>query len=191
MNDREFEVVARNAILLLYVLVTFGNRTIDDEATIPQLANSMIHIWYSAFIPPDLLLELKASLQVLVADVCGKIKDKKPETVLGKTWSFRMGQSFRLILTKTQWLRFNEYWKIPDQLSRQQAAAVRATVVLAPERKDCRDRWHFKEHSPFTRVANEHFRQHGVLLPDGHAKTSFSAPNPQVAIRLNPKAILS
>jgi hypothetical protein len=53
MNDREFDVVARNAIMLLLAF-TSQDSTDGEETTTPaDIAEAMIHVWYSASISSD------------------------------------------------------------------------------------------------------------------------------------------
>lgn len=50
-------------------------------------------------------------------------------------------------------------------------------MTLAPGRADYRDRWYFKDASPFMRVAKQRFREDGLLLPFGHPRIGFDIPN--------------
>jgi hypothetical protein len=48
----------------------------------------MLHIWYSALIPVQMLLSLQEKLLPLIEDVCSKIGDEGPEAMWlqAKTW---------------------------------------------------------------------------------------------------------
>lgn len=62
VNDKDSDIVARNAILLLTAL-----QFSPDEAT-PM----MLHIWYSALIPAQTLRSLWDSILPLIQEVCKK-----------------------------------------------------------------------------------------------------------------------
>lgn len=79
VNDRDFDIVSRNAILLLVAFVA------ENDV---QAVDCMIHVWYSATISRDHMELLCGPVRKLVEDVCSKITSKAPGTVLGKTWQF-------------------------------------------------------------------------------------------------------
>jgi hypothetical protein len=85
INDREIAVVARNAIWLLFALSTPSEPTIDDSGPL-DTAEMLIHLWYSAFMPKEVLSAVQKSVKPLIAEVYAKIKDKHSATRLGKTW---------------------------------------------------------------------------------------------------------
>jgi hypothetical protein len=62
VNDRDFDIVARNVILLLMAL------QFDPDTATPI----MLHMWYSALIPAQMLRCLQEKVLPLVQDVCGK-----------------------------------------------------------------------------------------------------------------------
>ena len=76
INDRVFDIVARNAILLLVAL--------HFETT--EAISTMIHMRYSAFIPPNMYQRLREVILPLIHDVCNKIKDKPDKSLQAKTW---------------------------------------------------------------------------------------------------------
>src|ERR1700738_4992157 len=78
VNDRDPDIVARNAILLLTALHYSPN-----EAT-----QIMIHIWYSALIPQQVLHTLQENILPLIRDVCSKIKAKPANSLQSKTWTY-------------------------------------------------------------------------------------------------------
>ncbi|KAL2063905.1 hypothetical protein VTL71DRAFT_4399 [Oculimacula yallundae] len=178
LNDLEFDVVARNAILLLLAL-TIPDST-DVEASIIPLSNAevLIHVWYSASFPKYVLSQLQDRVKPLITEVCSKITGKPAKTTLGKTWTFSNGRTLRLVLKQEDWLRLAEFLEVPAHFSLDDAAAVRRIVTLAPERLDYRDRWYFKESSPSMRIARQKFQEDGILLPFGHPRTAFDTPNP-------------
>ena len=93
INDRDFDIVARNLILLLIALV---NEDID------QAADMMLHIWYSPLIRSNDIEFLVTKIRPLLETVVDKIKDKAPGALLGKTWTFG-SRSVRTVLTKEAW----------------------------------------------------------------------------------------
>lgn len=176
VNDRDFDVVGRNALLMRYLLVSLHD--CPDENTLISLAESLIHLWYSALLPERLSLEFKSKVQPLIHQAYKKIRGMDRTLEQEYTWNFRSACSFRLVLSGQNWLRLAEFWDGPSRLSKEKAMEVRASVILNSERRDCRDRWYFKDHSRPTRVAKEKFRREGVLLPFGQACVGFTVPNP-------------
>ena len=177
MNDREFDVVARNTILLLLAFATQDTADIKGTTTALDTAEVLLHVWYSALIPSGVLSWLQERVKPLIAEVCGRIADKPPNSIFSKTWEFSAGQTLRLILKKEDWLQFREFLDIPN-MTPEDAARIRTSVTLAPERADYRDRWYFKDTSPFMRAAKQRFREDGLLLPFGHPRIAFDMPNP-------------
>jgi hypothetical protein len=175
VNDREIGVVARNAIILLLAL------TVQDTKTAPDLvedAENLIHLWYSAFLYPDLVSELHAKVKPLVDNVCNQIAQKSADTVLAKTWNFASGNTLRLVLRKEDWLILQTYLDAPKGLTKKEAGNIRLAVTLAAERADYRDRWYFKDQPPSMRIAKRRFQEDGLLLPFGHPRVGFDSPNP-------------
>lgn len=178
MNDREFDVVARNTILLLLAL-TAQDSTDIQGTTIPlDFAEALIHVWYSALIPSSILSRLQDKVKPMITDVCSRIANKPPNTVLAKMWEFSAGRTLRLVLKEEDWLKLPEFLDIPEDMTSGDAAQIRTAVTLAPERTDYRDRWYFKDASPFMRIAKQRFREDGLLLPFGHPRIAFNIPNP-------------
>jgi hypothetical protein len=180
VNDREFDVVARNTVFLL-LAVSQQASTITNKPTAPsETAEAMIHLWYSASIPSGVLARLNGVVKPLIEEVCNKIAKKPSDSVLGKTWEFSPGRTLRLVLRKTHWLQLRDFLEVPDGMTFEKASQIRTSVTLAPERADYRDRWYYKDCSPFMRVAKRRFREDGLLLPFGHPRKGFDIPNPYV-----------
>lgn len=167
MNDFDPDIVARNVIMLLIAL------TVDnfDEA-----ADSIIHIWYSALIRESDLSILQQQIRPLIESVCGKIKDKAPNSLLGKTWTFGT-RSLRLVLEKSSWDSLLSYMNIPTGLSAGRANEIRKAVTFAKSRKDYRDR-NFLFQSASRRIAKNQYWRDGILLPFGTSRFDFQEPNP-------------
>ncbi|KAF3387278.1 hypothetical protein F1880_000152 [Penicillium rolfsii] len=148
MNDRDFDIVARNLILLLIALVVQNS----DEAV-----DCIIHLWYST-------LFVK------------KIKDKSPSTLLGKTWTFGT-HTLRAIFEQSSWIRLLSFLDKPAGLTAEKAAKIRADNTLAHARRDYRDRYMIYLPSS-QRVPFYKFRQDGLLFPFGFPRHEFKEPNP-------------
>ncbi|OAA37382.1 hypothetical protein NOR_07081 [Metarhizium rileyi] len=67
---------------------------------------------------------------------------------------------------------------LQSDLTAEKAAEARQKVTLAPSRADYRERWYYKEASPFKRIAKLQFQRDGLLLPFGHPRLGFNKPNP-------------
>lgn len=176
INDRELGVAGRNAVLLLLVL-----NSLEEEssiASINALAEILIHIWYSAMITADMLSQLQSKVKPLIEEVCQRIANREPGVLLGKTWHFKSGSTLRLVLKKEEWARILTFIDIPEHFTPSRAREARHSIVLAPERKDYRDRWYFKDATLSMRIAKERFREDGLLLPFGHPRNGFDYPNP-------------
>lgn len=74
VNDKDPDIVARNAILLLSAL-----HFSPDVAT-----PIMLHVWYSALVSADMLRCLQDSILPLLQKVCKKIQTKPAQSLLSK-----------------------------------------------------------------------------------------------------------
>ncbi|KAL7804936.1 hypothetical protein V8C44DRAFT_369117 [Trichoderma aethiopicum] len=167
INDRDIDIVARNAILLLIALVS---------ENMEEAIDCIIHVWYSALIRKSDLELLQQRIRPLVESVCVKIKDKRPTSVLAKTFTFGE-RSLRLVLQKSSWDTLLGYMSIPPGLTAERANRIRTAVTLAESRKDYRHR-NWLVQSSSQRVARHRFRQDGLLLPFGSSRDDFQEPNP-------------
>lgn len=167
MNDREFNVVARNVVLLLVGLVA------DD---INNAAECIIHVWYSALLRKSAIDILQHRIRPLIEEVCNKLEGKAANSLLAKTWTFGQ-RSLRLVLTKSAWDALLAFAGNPDGLTKEQANEARQKVTLAEDRIDFRDR-HLFLNSGHHRVALMRFREDGLLLPFGAPRDEFHHPNP-------------
>ncbi|KFY46659.1 hypothetical protein V495_02325 [Pseudogymnoascus sp. VKM F-4514 (FW-929)] len=183
MNDREFDVVARNVILLLLALTAQDFTDIDEAKetdSASDIAEALIHVWYSALIPSRVLSLLEDKVKPLITYVCDRTTGRPPSSVLAKTWTFSGGQSLRLVLKKKDWSQLQRFFDVPDVMTAGDAVQIRTAVTLAPERADYRDRWYYKDASPSMRIAKQRFREDGLLLPFGHPRVAFDVPNPTI-----------
>lgn len=78
INDLDLEIVARNVILLLIPFHFEPN----DAAPI------MLHVWYSVFIPAQMLQVLQDRILPLFQEVCKKIREKPSTSLQSKMWTF-------------------------------------------------------------------------------------------------------
>jgi hypothetical protein len=167
MNDRDIDIVARNAIILLIALV------VDD---IDEAIDCIIHVWYSVLIRKSDLSILQQRVRPLVENVCEKIQGKPPHILLGKTWTFGQ-RSLRLVLERSAWDCLLLSMSIPEGVTAEKANQIRTTITLAESRKDYRDR-HLFFQSPSRRIAINRFLGDGLLLPFGSQRHDFQEPNP-------------
>ena len=166
VNDRDPDIVARNAILLLLAL-----QFSPDVAT-----PIMLHVWYSVLVSANMLHSLQDSILPLLQEVCKKIEAKPAQSLLSKKWTFGT-RSLRLVLTKEQWDRLPSYFDVPDGLSMAQAQTIRTSTTLAPGRKDYLDRALLMQ-QPAWRVGLMKFRKNGILLPFASTCKELDTPNP-------------
>ncbi|PSN67352.1 hypothetical protein BS50DRAFT_553325 [Corynespora cassiicola Philippines] len=166
LNDKDFAVVARNAILLL-AAIQFG----PDEST-----PTMIHLWYSASLPSIMMEKLVEEVLPLIEDVCNKIRGTPANSFHAKTFEFPNG-SVRLILQTEQWLKLASYFKVPDGLDLEAANKLRTDTILNHRRADHLDRALYTW-PPGQRASCMKFRTEGVLQPFGCSISQFDTPNP-------------
>ncbi|KAF3033830.1 hypothetical protein E8E12_004985 [Didymella heteroderae] len=166
INDKDFQVVARNVIMLLVA------HHLESDIAVPLI----IHLWYSAFIPAVMLYTLQSSILPLIAGVCDKIKNKADDSLQAKTYKCR-NRELHLVFTKEQWMALPKYFEVPEDLSREKAQAIRHNRYFAPEMLDFRERM-FTIWTPPVRQGEMHFRETGLLLPQSTSQVAFDTPNP-------------
>ncbi|KAK0844402.1 hypothetical protein LTR02_013151 [Friedmanniomyces endolithicus] len=167
VNDIDFDIVARNAIMLLIVLT---------EPDKEEAVDCMLHLWYSSNIQQKHLELLEAKIRPLVEDVILKIADKAAGSLQRKTWILG-NNTFRLTLVKEQWSILLRYLEVPVGVTEPVARHVRTAVTMA--RRDYIDRSYLAQ-LPSHRVCMERFRANGILLPFGESTEAFKVPNPSV-----------
>jgi hypothetical protein len=121
INDREFHVVARNVTLLLLALTGQDTAAAGNATESWSLTESWIHLWYSAFIPTEVLSEVQTRVKSLIKGVCVRItrgaEDKVEDNLLGKTWKFASGNTLRLVLRKEEWLLLQNFFDLQEGLT--------------------------------------------------------------------------
>ncbi|KAL5584374.1 hypothetical protein FOVSG1_013763 [Fusarium oxysporum f. sp. vasinfectum] len=167
MNDRDFGIVARNAIILLVAL------TADD---IDEASDCIIHIWYSSSIRKSHVDLFNQRIRPLIQSVCDKVKDKPATTNLGKTATFEK-RSVKLILEKRAWDKLVSFMDASNGLTIDKANEIRKAVTFSLSRIDLHD-CHFLFQSPSHRVARHRFRQDDLLLPFGAQQSEHCEVNP-------------
>jgi hypothetical protein len=166
INDINFKVVARNAILLFIALSLEPN----------EAAIIMLHLWYSALLLRVMVETLSHVVLGRIVDVCENIKKKPSTSLQAKTFIFGK-RALRLVLKKYQWDKFKDFFIVPRALTEEDAQVVRRRVMLARERVDYLDRALYNQ-PPTIRVATVTFRKDGILLPHGASRERFDTPNP-------------
>ncbi|KAM0286534.1 hypothetical protein ACHAO9_008162 [Fusarium lateritium] len=169
INDRDFDIVARNVIMLLIAFTA-----VDQDAAI----DCIIHVWYSAFIRKSDLDIIQQGVRPLIANICEEHRDKPVDHSIVTTWEFGRW-SLRLDLQKSAWDNLLLFTEVPKDLTAEKANEIRTATTLAESRKDYRDR-HFLFLSRFRRVAAQQFREDGILQPFGSQRAEFSVPYPTI-----------
>ncbi|KAI1420169.1 hypothetical protein F5Y12DRAFT_788466 [Xylaria sp. FL1777] len=169
INDHEIDIVARNLIFLLIMLVE------EDPGT---AAEALLHVWYSALVTESCYDLLQKKLKPIVQDVCDKIAGGPDQTLLGKTWTFG-DNSLRLVLTRETWMKLPAYFDVPAGMTGKRAHAVRDAVVNHPSRADYVDRALLMR-SPASGLGMTKFRKDGILVPFGQPREVFTIPNPTI-----------
>jgi hypothetical protein len=89
INDKDFDIVARNILLLLIAL----------HSEPKEAATIVLHIWCSALVPSKMVDSLQENIATLIKGVCGKIENKDDDSLHGKTWKYGI-RSLRVVLKK-------------------------------------------------------------------------------------------
>ena len=181
MNDREFDIVGRNIILVLLALSTRACDLFSETNSIETVVIAMIHIWYSAFIPQRVSSVLHDTVKPVVDEACKEIHELDAEQIVKKTWKAGK-RSIQVVMKQKLWLQLKKMVDNPNGLTQSEAVDVRKAVTLAPIRSDYRDRWFYKEATPFMRLSKRRFQDDGLLLPFGHTRLGFNVPNPYVLL---------
>ena len=167
MNDHDPHIVARNIIICILAA------SVGDTG---EASESIIHIWYSAFIRQADLDLLTAHVLPLVQDVSSKIGDKSSASLLSKTWQIR-GCSLRIVMNKKAWLLLLSCLTVNPGLTLQQAQALRLAVTNGYNHRDDRDRVAVRQLAAH-RVSKQKHNEDGMILPLGHSRDEFVIPNP-------------
>jgi hypothetical protein len=166
LNDREFIIVARHAIMFLIAL------KFQPKTAVPMI----FHLWYSALLPSSMMEAIHAFIFPLIDKVCGRIKDEGGSLLQAETFEIN-GKTIRIELKKGHWNRLAELCRIPTQLTAETAQCNRRNVMLDPEKVDFRERvmlsWSYGVCERET-----HFRESGIFLPFGCSTKPFDTPNP-------------
>ena len=169
INDRDFDLVARNVILLLIALV------VEDPK---EAIECMIHLWYSVLLRESDLDILHKHLRPLIEEACNESEGMQPKELIEKSWKF--GNSLlRVSLDRQSWRRLLTYLTKPDGLTADRAREIRKASVLCHEGRYSRD-LHLACLSQSRRFINLKFREDGLLLPFGSPQHEFKEPNPYV-----------
>ncbi|KAM0347291.1 hypothetical protein ACHAPU_004810 [Fusarium lateritium] len=169
INDRDLDVVARNAIILLIAL------TVEDQ---DEAIDCIIHIWYSAHIRQSDLDLLQKCVRPLIEKVCVDKKNQPPTKQIEANWIFGTC-SVRLQLQKEAWDKVLLFTEARKGLTVGKADRIRRKNTLAKSRQDYRDR-HMIFLSSSRRVAEQQFREDGILLPFSCQRAEFNIPNPTI-----------
>lgn len=176
-NDWEFDVVARNAVMFLFVFASLNDMS-SSHASYGMVAEALIHLWYLASVPSIFVTSLKDQVASLLQDSCTHTIEAAYDGMIRKIWTFSRSRVRAITLPKDRWPLVAEYLDVPAELTEQSARKMRAAVVMCPERADYRDRWYFKDAIPSMRLAKRRFRSDGLVLPFSHPRTRFNVPNP-------------
>lgn len=166
LNDMDFIIVARNAIMLLVAL------HFESDVAVPMI----IHLWYSALLPSCVMQAIQTNILPIIEHVCQKIKTKPGGTLQAKTFEIG-GRQLRITLKKEDWARLARFCQVPEGLTAEAAQRIRHRITLAPERVDYRDRALLNMPAS-VRQGEMYFRHTGVLLPYGSSTRDFDTPNP-------------
>ena len=166
VNDRDPIVVCRNVVIFLVSVL------------LPpaEAADLMLHLWYSGRIKSSMLEQLRTSVRNLIADVVDKIKNKRDDVLLSKTWLFGP-REISVRLYKYQWSCILKM--LDSQHEVVETEKHRLDIMLNASRLDHQER-HLSTLSPARRACSRRMRETGVLAPFGYCLERFEYCNPWV-----------
>ncbi|KAH6637693.1 hypothetical protein C7974DRAFT_450688 [Boeremia exigua] len=165
VNDTDFAIVARNAIMLLVALPRCRSRKSRHHS---RLVFSLAALCDGTISSDRHFASDRRRLQ--------QDYEQAARLNTGEDFSIR-GRSVRLVLKKEQWSRLVTYFQAPEGLTAEEAQALRRDITLAPSRVDFRERA-MVQWSPALRQGEQHYRELGVLLPYGCPISVLDTSNP-------------
>ena len=93
----------------------------SSHASYGSVAENLIHLWYSAFIPSSLVTSLKDRLGRLLQDSCTHTSEAAHDGMIKKTWRFSRSRVLAITLPKDRWSLVAENLKVPAGLTEQSA----------------------------------------------------------------------
>ncbi|KAJ6282177.1 hypothetical protein J3E71DRAFT_361124 [Bipolaris maydis] len=102
LNDMDFIIVARNAIMLLIAL------QFEHDIAVPMI----IHLWYSALLPRVMVQAIQSTILPMIEHVCQKIKNKPDGALQVKTFEIS-GRKLSITLKKDEWARLARFCQVP------------------------------------------------------------------------------
>jgi hypothetical protein len=168
INDKDMDVAARNAIILL-IICTIGD---PDMA-----ADLIIHLWYSSLLTESHMEILQTVILPIIQRCCDDMASKPGWGLLSRKWTLPSGDSLNIAFCKDDWMRMLDYLRVPEGLTRRRADEIRKRVTLQPLRRDYQETL-LSAMKPGERVARDKFLNDGLLLPFGASTEGFTVPNP-------------
>jgi hypothetical protein len=158
LNDHNVPIVCRNIVVLL-ILGTTPDKTMAVDIA--------LHFWYSVFMPVEYCITISAIIALLL--------ERAKNQGFGSL-AIPLGQNSSLTctITKPMCIYFVHY--LSTSFSVQEIQAQHDKVRNAPSRGDYRDKM-YAALRPSHRVAFQHFRRFGLILPCGAPNAHFNAPN--------------
>ncbi|KAF2875827.1 hypothetical protein BDV95DRAFT_485026 [Massariosphaeria phaeospora] len=167
INDKDFDVVARNIIFILIALY------LPKEEAVPVI----IHLWYSALIPTPMLTMLREKILPLIIHICTKIEHKAPNALQAKTLKHESGGSLRVVLSEEYWNVLCSYLQVDPHVTAADAKKLRNDEINNPKRTDMKHNGYYYQ-LPAFRMCMARFLDDGILLPYGTSRAGFDSPNP-------------
>ncbi|KAL7794697.1 hypothetical protein V8C43DRAFT_321551 [Trichoderma afarasin] len=178
INIERIAFFSRNVIVALCALEATQSAQGHDQAYMSRTIDTIIHVWYSAFLTRDNVQYLEEKIQPLLEQVRHHLDGKALDTEIIHTWEFSGGSYLSLALPVVRWNYVINSLKTPPALSYQVAKARMQHVTLDPRKRDARE-YHYSKmtDSPHLRMVYQRFLEDGMLLPFGHSRLDFVYPN--------------
>ncbi|KAL4752900.1 hypothetical protein BDW72DRAFT_191664 [Aspergillus terricola var. indicus] len=166
LNDGDETVALRNIILMI---VAFHFQ--PEKASI-----IMLHLCYSAFLRKDMLESVQSVCIPFIQNLLASGQEGPTGLLLKGTCTHNKA-TLTAALPRVIWERILLIFTTPSRLSFDEAVALRRSVTLAKHRQDQREGSMFRLPPPW-RLAQQKFREDGVLLPFGASRDRYNIPNP-------------
>ncbi|KAL4995479.1 hypothetical protein BDV10DRAFT_196650 [Aspergillus recurvatus] len=141
-----------------------------------QASIVMLHLCYSAFLRKDLLESVQSVLIPFIQNLLTSGQEGPMGLLLRGTWTHNKA-TLTAALPRAVWERILSIFASPSRMSFDEAATLRRSVTMAKQRQDQREGSLFRLPPPW-RLAQQRFREDGVLLPFGASRDGYNIPNP-------------
>jgi hypothetical protein len=144
-----------------------------------------MHIWYSAFVPPNLLAKFQRTvIATLNQYCCGGLTGMEYNDDGSRIWRVFDGpylqpglHPIQIVLDELSSRQLLSRLEIPSDLDLEKAIQIRHARIMHHASRDWRDRALLLRPASW-RLCTKKYWEDGVLLPFGASRNAYRAPNP-------------